>query len=383
MADEVVQLTRTDANGNEIISYPETLSENVAGFDTGMVNEVTKYSNEPEVTYIPITADYYYRPSLPTSNKTTITIPKGLAVVVNGHFYKAFSNITVNIGDYVTAANRKGNNVYIYACEKDANARAANNNPLIVVSLNSTYPTGYSATTSRKIGGFHCLCANVGTIAGHPLSGYVAGDILPASMWDLRHRASCGSEGMVYVENLNCWVDIYLASHSSSPRILQSAYGGTIADGASSVKMHWYNAAHSAGLTKKKLTSLHDFMCYSRGSNQTTAIGSDPNTAGGHKTSTNVRMISNFGIEECCGAMRQWGSEAGGPYTDASWQNAYDGNSDAEMRGQHYNAPYRGCWGGGYDQAAYAGSRCNDWSSNPLYLGANTGIRLKADHVCC
>ncbi len=57
-----------------------------------------------------------------------------------------------------------------------------------VLSENSTYPRDYTVTNSQKIGGFHTLCADVGTISGHPLSGYQAGDILPNSVLCLNHR---------------------------------------------------------------------------------------------------------------------------------------------------------------------------------------------------
>ncbi|UNF41144.1 hypothetical protein MNL09_03155 [Bartonella krasnovii] len=47
------------------------------------------------------------------------------------------------------------------------------------MSVNATYPDGYTANNSGKIGGFHALCADVGTISGHPLSGYRAGIYYP------------------------------------------------------------------------------------------------------------------------------------------------------------------------------------------------------------
>ena len=97
-------------------------------------------------------------------------------------------------------------------------------------------PYGYTATTSRKVGGFHCLCANVGTIAGHTLNGYVAGDILPASVWDLKHRPKSEPEGMVYIDGIDMWVDIYLCSWSGSTAEKDlktvSKYGEVTGEGA-------------------------------------------------------------------------------------------------------------------------------------------------------
>jgi hypothetical protein len=59
-----------------------------------------------------------------------------------------------------------------------------------------------------KLGGFHCEFVDIGTITGHPLTGFVAGDILPASVWDLGHRPTCDPAGMVYCAKLDLWVDI-------------------------------------------------------------------------------------------------------------------------------------------------------------------------------
>ena len=112
--------------------------------------------------------------------------------------------------DFTVAENRKERLLY-YSC-----IPANGTEPIIVLSANSTVPLRYTADTSRKIGGFHTLCADVGTITEHTLRGYVAGDILPASVWDLKHRPVCSPEGMVYVDGLDIWIDIYLASYTGS-----------------------------------------------------------------------------------------------------------------------------------------------------------------------
>jgi len=85
--------------------------------------------------------------------------------------------------------------------------------PVFKISLNATYPSGYDADTSRKIGGFHTLCLAAGTISGHPLTGYATEAILPYSVWDLKWRpASSDPRGLVYSTKLNRWGDIYLMS---------------------------------------------------------------------------------------------------------------------------------------------------------------------------
>lgn len=91
-------------------------------------------------------------------------------------------------------------------------------------SLNTTYPAGYNTDNSRRIGGFHTLCENVPTITGHPLSEYQKGDILPNSIWDINHRPVSSPAGMIYVEALKKWVDIYIASYDGNTLISQKTY---------------------------------------------------------------------------------------------------------------------------------------------------------------
>jgi hypothetical protein len=59
---------------------------------------------------------------------------------------------TVTPTDYTVAVTRAGKDFYIYAC-----IPTSGNVPVIKLSANSTYPSGYTANNSRKIGGFHCL----------------------------------------------------------------------------------------------------------------------------------------------------------------------------------------------------------------------------------
>lgn len=281
---------------------------------------------------------WYKRPSLMSSNKTSITIPAGMQVAINGALYVTTAATTLALGDFVTAANRKGKDVYVYACVPSSGTA-----PTFVLSLNSTVPTGYTAATSRKIGGFHCLCVDVGTISGHTLSGYVAGDILPLSVWDLLFRAESENSGMVFVNGT--WYDIYLPSYASSK--VQSVYGGSILDGNSNPKMHGERFAEYAGLVSKRLIDRDEFLVIAKGSNEGTNISgnSDPNTTGGHKDTNNRRMISNYGLEDCCGALWQWTRDTWGAFNVLSTSNpavySNQGGINAmaqtsEAEGNHY-----------------------------------------------
>ena len=367
MSIEKVRLTRPTSNGDSVI-YPETESAQITDF-ADSVRNIVSTSEIGNNAYVFTPPDYYYRPSLFSVSSASITIPAGTTYTLNDYLYKVTTNTTVSIPSSITVASRSGKDLYVYAVENGSYT------PSFIISMNSTYPDGYTAATSRKLGGFHCECVAVGTISGHSLNGLAVGSIIPTSAWDLWHRPECNPEGMVYSQNLNLWVDIYLSSVSGSK--LASVYGGTIADGTSATKFHWYKFAQWVALSGKRLPTQEEFISFSTGSNQGTNINNsaDPVTTGGHYATGNIRMISNIGCEDCCGCHWQWGLEAGGPYGEASWSNAFDENDDSGQKGQHYNVPNRAPLGGFWSIGAVCGSRSSNWSYSPLYLNSYLAAR--------
>jgi len=289
--------------------------------------------------------------------------------------------------DYAFGTNRAGRDVYIFACVNEEEPLV----PTLVISMNSTVPVGYTASNSRKVGGFHCLCVDVGTIANHPLSGYVAGDILPCSIWDLKHRPIGDPEGYAYDEGTDMWYSIYGLSWSGTwgsatatqpgradddTLTLESKYGAEWADGASSEKWHCWKFEQILARQKQRLPYQREFMSGSQGSNQSTNIAgsADPVTTGGHKDTASRRMISNIGLEDCCGDHWQWGADVGSASTSGSYGNAYDAN-DKYQAGQVYGTVYRPLFGGSWNSAAYCGSRASAWSNGALILVADLGAR--------
>jgi len=227
---------------------------------------------------------------------------------IGDHWYFIDTDTNVSTAtDMDTGSVSNGKDYYVYACDDGSN------NLVFKISLNSTVPTGFDAAHSRKIGGFHTLCVSVGTIAGHPLSDYVANDILPASIWDLKHRPVCSPEGMVYDEKINKWVDIYLASGTGASTA--SVYGGTITD-----NRNWMDFVDDGHAVQKRLPTDEEFQSLAAGSNEETNIAgsADPVTTGGHSDTAGRRMISSIGCEDCAGAMWQW-------LQDQSYR--YDGGS--------------------------------------------------------
>lgn len=332
-----------------------------------------------------------------TSGQTSIKLPSYLSLMVNGHYFRNDVEVTLDITDsanwdstetdYTVAENRAGKDFYIYAVDDNKVTKSVH----IVLSANSTVPTGYTESSSRKIGGFHCLCADVGTPTWinpatlkdetHWLSGYVKGDILPYSVWDLLHRAESSNEGMVYSPETHMWYDIYLASWDGSK--LVSVFGGTTADGASSKPFHGEMFAECAGQVNKELISRDEFIVVAKGSNEKTSIkgATDAGTTGGHVDSTDRRMISNTGLEDCCGFLWQWCKQSGGANGSSKWKNSVSAtpvDTAAGVYGQSCGTYYRAAIGGAWNVSSYCGSRCVDVSDVSAYVVATCGGRLSA-----
>src|SRR5574343_369853 len=242
------------------------------------------------------------------ANRYTIQSPNRLSVNINNVGYALSTQAEIDLSasaswdtttptDYTTAANRAGKDFYIYACQP-----ASGVNPILIVSANSTAPSGYTTSNSRKIGGFHCLCLAVGTIASRDLTDFATGDVLPLSIWDLKHKPREASpEGMVYSSAVNKWVDIYLASGTGTSTA--SVYGGTISD-----SRIWLDFVDDGYAVKKRLLRDAEFQAIAAGSNEQTNItgSADPVTTGGHVNTASRRMVSNIGCEDCCGVEWQW-----------------------------------------------------------------------------
>jgi len=245
--------------------------------------------------------------SASADGRRTLVIQTDLSMELNGRAITIpAKNIDLDIASnwdstsqaYAVAATRAGKDVYLYATADK-----------LILSANATVPSGYTAGTSRKIGGFHCLCLSVGAISGHPLTGFLTGDILPATIWDLLHRPTCDPAGMFYSDRADLWVDIYLQSGTGAATA--SANGATITD-----TRVWMDHVDDLAAVGKRLLLDAEFQIIAEGSNQKTNIAGsvDQVTTGGHVDTAGRRMISNFGAEDCCGAMNQW-------LLDQSYQN--------------------------------------------------------------
>lgn len=280
---------------------------------------------------------------------------------------------TITGTDYRTASNRAGKDFYIYLCQPGSGTA-----PVVKVSANATTPSGYTAANSRKVGGFPCLCVAAGTLSGHPANGYVAGDIIPIGVWDLKFRAANGNNaGMAYVAPLDTWIDIYLASGTGASTA--SVNGGTISDTRT-----WLDFVDDGAAVKKRMLRDYEFQIAAAGSNEETNIAgsADPGTTGGHSDTASRRMISNYFLEDCCGALWQWLDEQSFQPGSGSvgWKDVVGGT-----KGQIYliadNADVKLIAGGYWSAGALCGSRSRGAGSSRWAANASIGCRFAARSI--
>ena len=272
--------------------------------------------------------------------------------------------------DMDTGAISNGADYFVYACDNVGSL-------VFKISLASTFPAGFAAATSRKIGGFHTLCTNVGVIASHTLTGYTANSVLPQSVWDLKHRPICEPIGMVWSDEAQVWVDIYLASGTGVSTT--SVNGGTISD-----TRDWMNFVDDFGAVKKQLLNDPEFQLIAAGSNEETNItgSADPITTGGHVDTAVRRMISNIGCEDCCGVLSQWLRDQSAMYAGAVVVGWYDlpGAKGSLYRPVDTN-DVKLLAGGDWADAAVCGSRCRfahyfRWGALALIGGRGRSLKI-------
>lgn len=314
----------------------------------------------------------YGREQLFTPNKTSITVHSGTQVVINEQLYTSTNDTTLQLSSAGQPSELAGKDAYIYACQP---TDVSSTEPVFVLSLNSTVPTGYSADNSRKIGGFHCLCLDVGTISGHTLSGYITGDILPASVWDLIHRPKCKQGGMIYLDLTDTWHTIYGLSWDGTN--LVSVYNGIWADGTSSKKWHGEATLEQLERQNMRLDWRHEFQMYAKGSNEQTSIKgfTDPNTTGGHTDTAGRRMISNYGAEDCCGVLWQWTMDLGFAGGSGWNDSVYNSQVDDRSYGRSYGTLFRLLVGGYWDNGSGCGSRSVHCNASSADVHADHGAR--------
>ena len=255
------------------------------------------------------------REYLRASGADELTVESGCVIAVGGAgiFKTAETKLTAANLDN-GAAFAVGNDYYVYICDSRVDAQ----DEQYVISLNSTYPSGWNASNSRKIGGFHygrCRKVNSnlqpvnssGVIFGTGWESAVSNGIVPRSVWTTGHRPKCSPEGMVYLGG-GTWVDIYLNSDDGEEG-LKSEYNCTPMTGTEG--MSWYTFAERLMRSGKRMPDYSEFCAYAFGSPQglndanTNAWSATTNTGRG-KTGSVVNAISAIGCVDAVGCTWEW-----------------------------------------------------------------------------
>ena len=297
------------------------------------------------------------------------------AFVTNGSTLTVNGDLFVTVGDVVISAS-SGASVTLPAMSSGTDYAVYATADGLIASDNFTVPNGYTASDSRRIGGFH----------------YQNGEINSHSLWDLNYKPSCDDpRGMVRTVG-GFWADIYLLN--STPDVLgTSAYNAAIADGSTPPKipMVWggngtdqystftqYIAAEVLAAFGKRLPNYNEFTILALGSVAGYAVGAEP-----ANTTFDASARSSVGCEQVSGHMWQWGSE--------NWDRG-NGSSgyafaavDTNGEGQVYTAGTDGVgaslFGGNWTVSGSAGARASNWGGEPWGSGSYIGARGVCDHL--
>ena len=256
------------------------------------------------------TSQYLY-----ASGANEITVTEGCVIAVGGAGIFQTGNTVLNASNLdVGAAFSVGCDYYVYICDSRQDAQ----DEQYIISLNSTYPSGWNASNSRKIGGFHYgRCRKIndnlqpvnssGAVFGTGWESAVSSGIVPRSVWTLGHRPKCSPEGMVYLGG-GTWVDIYLNSDDGAQG-LKSEYNCAPMTGTEG--MNWYTFTERLMKSGKRMPDYSEFCAYAFGSPQgldganTNAWTATTNTGRG-TTGSVVNAVSAVGCVDAVGRVWEW-----------------------------------------------------------------------------
>ena len=313
-----------------------------------------------------------------------------------------------------------GTDYSIYLC-------LSGSSPVLVVSENSTFPAGFNANNSRKIGGFHYGTIRRVTPEGRlfiPIdsngikfgtSGIrwqdnVTIGIIPNSVWDLKNRPKTLFGGMIKVGDL--WLSIYQASvkapitylsgtnglHIASGE-LQSRYGQLPVTGTEGMNQFTFN--EMARLSGMRLPFYSEWLAAAFGSPQ----GADDNNNYGWTQTTNTARtrtgclvnpdtgiydiiagvkpfaVSAYNAVDCAGNVWEWLADYTGRFdavTGGGWQEEL-GAGMGNLWAFQQNGLTALRAGGYWSNGTQCGPRTVVLSITPLSLSSTTGARLACD----
>lgn len=348
------------------------------------------------------TSQYLY-----ASGANEITVIEGCVIAVGGAGIFKTGNTVLNASNLdVGAAFSVGCDYYVYICDSRQDAQ----DEQYIISLNSTYPSGWNASNSRKIGGFHYgRCRKIndnmqpvnssGAIFGTGWESAVSNGIVPRSVWTLGHRPKCSPEGMVYLGG-GTWVDIYLNSDDGAQG-LKSEYNCAPMTGTEG--MNWYTFTERLMKSGKRMPDYSEFCAYAFGSPQgldganTNAWTATTNTGRG-TTGSVVNAVSAVGCVDAVGRVWEWLNDLitrAEHATNAEYHPtaAWGWDKKSPLRDnatkydvgniyQYYAYSLAALFAGGsWYYGVHAGARAVSCSNYPWSVGTYVGVRGACDSM--
>ena len=348
------------------------------------------------------TSQYLY-----ASGANEITVIEGCVIAVGGAGIFKTGNTVLNASNLdVGAAFSVGCDYYVYICDSRQDAQ----DEQYIISLNSTYPSGWNASNSRKIGGFHYgRCRKIndnlqpvnssGAIFGTGWESAVSNGIVPRSVWTLGHRPKCSPEGMVYLGG-GTWVDIYLNSDDGAQG-LKSEYNCAPMTGTEG--MNWYTFTERLMKSGKRMPDYSEFCAYAFGSPQgldganTNAWTATTNTGRG-TTGSVVNAVSAVGCVDAVGRVWEWLNDLitraehatnAEYHPTAAW--GWDKKSPLRDNATKYDVGNIYQYyayslaaliaGGGWGNGVHAGARAVHCADYPWFVDTRIGVRGACDSM--
>jgi hypothetical protein len=314
-----------------------------------------------------------------------------------------------------------GTDYFLYLCKVSEDLE---NGIELVVSANATYPLGFNANTSRKIGGFHyghirCVDetwtpvdstgAKYGS-GGMIWQNNVVTGIVPNSVWDLKNRPQTLFGGLVKIGHI--WMSIYQASAkvavtfmggtpglSVSAGELQSKYGQVPATGTEGLCQ--YNFVELAARAGMRLPTYQEWLAAAIGNPQGEDAADNygwTKTSNSGRARTGCQVNPSTGVFDVSGGIKPLAISASNGVDMIGnvweWLADYSARQDTSLSwgwqdvlgtgmGQAYLPNSIGLSafiaGGGWDNGVRCGPRSVSLSDYPWYRGTNIGSRLACD----
>ena len=309
----------------------------------------------------------------------TANIPEGaLNIGGNGYGYAIQPQPDwdpIANSDGTITALELGDDICIYA------AQSSTGTAELIASKNTTFPSGYTADNTRKIGGFHV--GRVRPFAERYNASYVPTvGIVPNSVWDLHHRPVCDPSGFAEMPD-GRWVSIYQLSEGSGTgagAVLVSRYDATPIKDDIYARKDFPNLLANSGMYAP---DAQFFRVYAQGAPQ----GSDTNNdtawsatsnSGPTTTGAVAKAVSQFNIVDAVGNLWDYLSNEYNYGGSFAWdRSVVDTGIDASHpRGEVYHDNWRSAFGGGYfDGGGRDGAECVRWSNYPWNSSGSVGVR--------